>query len=204
MNIRLSKVGAAALGLALVAGAAGVAFAAEDPAQWYSGSNATVADPNNTGTLTIVDAAGTAVTHGPIDAPLGAFAVAGGAVRSGDTSATLFVHRPSTSTAPGAWSGEQSSGTTRFSGSGAATGPSGVGDKPFVALSDALPLAETVSSYPNTESAPSFKDVYELRLRTSSARGGVSNAYASAYVKVDGDELLVMKEDDLFAVVETK
>lgn len=187
MTIRLSRIGAVGLGLALVAGAAGVAIAAEDPAQWYSGGNATVADPDNIASLKIVDASGVEVTSGKVSDPLGAFAVADGTVRAGDTAATLFVFRPSTSTAPGAWSGEQVSGTTRFSGTGAATAPTGAGSNPFVSLDGSLPLADPVAAYPNGETAPSFKGVYELRLRTSSTKG-VAASYASAYVKVDGDD----------------
>ncbi|KAA1423917.1 hypothetical protein FE697_010215 [Mumia zhuanghuii] len=185
MKITPRTVASVAASLALVAGAGGVAVAA-DPLDWYDGDSATVADPDDVTTLKIVRADGTEVTSGTLDDPLGAFAVAADEVRAGDTSASLFVHLTSAATAAGAWSGQQASGTTRFSGSGAVPGPTGVGAKPFVSLAGSLPLDQTVEALPSTETTGTFPGVYALRLRTSSATGGVSNAYASAYVKVTG------------------
>lgn len=190
MNIRLSKVGAIGLGLALVAGAGSIAYAADD--DLYTGGNASAVDPDDTKTLTIVDASGTEITSGSISDPLGAFAVASDTVRSGDTAASLFVHLPASDTAPAAWSGLQTSSTTTFSGSGAATAPAGVTDKPFVSLADSLPLDQAIETYPNTETDADFKGVYQLRLRTSSSTNGVSNQYASESIKVTGDTWTVV------------
>lgn len=189
------RVGAVGLGLALVVGAGGIAAA--DPLGWYTGGNGSLADPDSTTTLKIVNASGTEITSGSINDPLGAFAVAAGTVRASDTSASLFVHLPARSTAPGAWSGAQTSATTKFAGSGAATAPSGASGKPFVSLTGSLPLTQSVAAFPNDETAASYADVYELRLRTSSATGGVSNEYASAFVKINGSSWAVTAAPDL-------
>lgn len=189
MTTTLRRTGAVGLGLALVVGAGGIAAA--DPLGWYTGGNATLADPDSVTTLKIVNAGGTEITSGSINSPLGAFVVAAGTVRADDSAASLFVHLPSLTTSPGGWSGVQSSGTTRFAGSGAATAPTGASGKAFVSLTGALPLAQSVETLPNDETAPSYEGVYELRLRTSSATGGVSNQYASAFVKVTGSNWAV-------------
>lgn len=196
MTTKHRKVWAAGLGLALVAGAGGIAAAAE-PLSWYSGGNASLADPDSITTLKIVNAGGTEITSGSLDDPLGAFAVAADTVRSDDTSASLFVHLASLSSAPGGWSGLQASATTKYTGSGATPPPSGAAGKPFVSLAGSLPLTQVAETFPNEESAPTYAGVYELRLRTSSATGGVSNRYASAFVKVSGSQWAVTTAPDL-------
>lgn len=192
-NYRVKKAWvAAALGVALALPTAGVAIAAglDDAGDydWYTGGNATVADPDDTGVaLKLYNASGTEVTSGSIDQPLAAFAAAGGAVRAGDTYASLFVHLPESDTAPGAWPGVQVTGTGQFSGSGAVSAPSALSGKPYVATTaEGYTLADVAAALPNEETSDSFAGVYELRLRTSSPTAGVSTAYAAAYVKITG------------------
>lgn len=181
MKITTRKAGAIGLGLALVVGIGGIASAAD--LDWYSGSNATVADPDRTTVpLKIYDATGAVITSGSTTDPIGAFIAADGAVRAGDTHASVFLVRPAQGTAPGAWSGVQATGTTALD----ATHPAALDGKPFVSTAGGSTIADFASGYPASASAGDFKDVYELRLRTSSARGGVSNAYASTFVKVTG------------------
>ena len=189
MKIRVKKTWVAALGLALAASTVGgVAALADGPDDWYDGDNATVADHDNTGVaLKLYSAAGTEITSGSTTTPIAAFAAAAGTVRSGDTFASLYVHLPQSSTAPGAWPGVQVTGTDKFSGAGAVSAPSAVSGKPFVrTTADGYSLADVAAVLPNTASAPSFAGVYELRLRTSSPTAGVSTEYAVSYVKVSG------------------
>ncbi|GAA4754001.1 hypothetical protein GCM10023350_44180 [Nocardioides endophyticus] len=188
-RITLKKTWVAAVGLALaVSTAGGVALAAENPSGWYSGGNATLADPAKTNVaLKLYNAAGVEVTSGSTTTPLAAFAAADGAVRNGDAYASLFVHLPQSTTAPGAWPGVQATGTGKFSGAGAVTAPATLSGKPYVATTAAgYTLADVVAGLPNNEAGASFAGVYELRLRTSSPTAGVSTEYAAAYLKVSG------------------
>jgi len=189
MKMTTKKTWAAAVGLALaVSAVGGVALAAENPSGWYSGGNATLADPAKTNVaLKLYNASGVEVTSGSTTTPLAAFAAAGGAVREGDTFASLFVHLPQSTTAPGGWPGVQATGTGQFSGPGAVTAPAALSGKPYVATTAAgYTLADVIAGLPNNEAGASFAGVYELRLRTSSPTAGVSTEYAAAYLKVSG------------------
>lgn len=199
MNVRSQKTWLAASVLAvavsatgvtgLVAGvAAGADSAGRAASDWYDGGNATVPDANRTSVpLRLYDAAGNQVTTGSTTAPLATYVAADTTVRAGDQFASLFVHLPQKSTAPGAWPGVQASGTDRFTGSGAVTAPAALSGKPFVRTAGGYSLADVAGNLPNTETASgSFVGVYELRLRTSSATAGVADQYAAAYLKVTG------------------
>lgn len=189
----------AALGLALVASAlGGISVAAPsftgDPSSldWYVGDNATLDDPARTAVgLALYDATGTAVTSGSVGAALPAFAAAGGTVRADDTSATLFVHAAQSGTAAGAWPGVQATGTDRFTGEGAVTAPAPLAGKPYVRTAGGSTFADVVASFASSGQG-TYGGVYELRLRTSSATKGVTDRYASAYVKVTGDQWAVV------------
>lgn len=187
MKIRVKKtwVAASTLALALTA-VGGVAVGAGEDA-WYDGGNATVPDHDKSAVaLRLYNAGGTEVTSGSTSAPLAAFAAADGTVRTGDAFASLFVHLPRTSTAPGAWPGVQVTGTDRFSGPGTDPAPASLAGKPYVATAGGYSLADVVATLPNNETSESFAGVYELRLRTSSETAGVGEEYAAAYVKVAG------------------
>lgn len=186
--MKIKKTWFAALGLALAVSTAGGVALAAGADDWYEGDNASVADHDNTGVeLTLHNASGAEVTSGSTTAPLAAFAAAAGPVRAGDTFASLYVHLPQSSTAPGAWPGVQVTGTDRFSGAGAVNAPSSLDGKPYVATTaDGYSLADVAAILPNDETSASFKGVYELRLRTSSPADGVSTEYAVAWVKVTG------------------
>lgn len=188
MKIRVKKTWLAALGLALAASTVGGVALADGADDWYDGDNATVADHDNTGVeLKLYNASGAEVTSGSTTAPIAAFAAAAATVRSGDTFASLYVHLPQSSTAPGAWPGVQVTGTDKYTGTGAVTAPSALNGKPFVrTTADGYSLADVATVLPNTESAASFAGVYELRLRTSSPTDGVSTEYAVTYLKVSG------------------
>ena len=191
MKIHVKKTWAAAVGLALAATTlGGVAVAVGDASGWYTGGNATVVDPDKTAVaLKLYDAAGNQVTSGSTTTQLAAFAAADGQVRTGggDDYASLFVHLPQSSTAPGAWPGVQVTGTSKFTGDGAVAAPAALAGKPYVAtVANGYTLAEVASGLPNNEAGASYAKVYELRLRTSSKARGVSNQYAAAYVKVSG------------------
>lgn len=183
MTITIRKAGALGLGLALVVGLGGIASA--DQLDWFSGGNTAAADPDRTSVpLKIYDASGAVVTTGSTSSPIGAFVAADGAVRAGDTYATAFLYRPDSGLAPGAWSGEQATGTTKSD----AAHPASLDGKPFVVgnATGSLTVADFASAYPTSSSSGDFANVYELRLRTSSQRGGVSDAYASTFLKVSG------------------
>jgi Big-like domain-containing protein len=191
MTFRLKKTWVAALGVTVGLTAVGGLALADDPPAWYTGGNSTVADPYNLGTgvpLKLYDAAGTEVTTGTTTAKLGAFAAATGTVRASDDSATLFVHLLQTSTAPGDWPGVQVTGTDKFTGPGSVTAPGSLSGKPLVRtdVSGEYTLADVIAGLPNNETADGYAKVYELRLRTGSAAGGVSDSYASEYIKVTG------------------
>jgi len=188
MKIRVNKAMLAAAGVAVavtVAGGVAVGAGADD---WYSGGNATLTDPDHTGVaLKLYNASGVEVTTGSVNTPIAAFAAAGGAVRAGDSFATLFVHLPESDTAPGAWPGLQVTGTDRFSGGGAVVAPAALDGKPYVrTTAEGYSLSDVTEALPNDETSASFAGVYELRLRTSSTAKGVSTEYAAAYVKVSG------------------
>lgn len=170
---------------ATLLGGIGVAYAAD--LDWYSGGNATVADPDSVTTLKFYNASGTAVTSGSTtDASLAAFAAADSDVRSGDSYGTLFAYTPSSTTAPGAWTGTQISGTTKFAGSGAEAGAGSVSGKQFhKGTSSDTSLADYIVGYPNESSSSNLANIYEIRLRTSSASGFGAD-YASGFVKVSG------------------
>lgn len=199
MKISKQKRWGAAIGLALVASTVGgFAVAAPefsgDPTAlaWYVGDEATIDDPSRTAVgLELFDAAGAEVTSGSVTAALPAFAAAGGTVRANDTHASLFVHAAQSGTAAGAWPGIQATGTDRFTGEGAVTVPAALAGRPYVRTGGGYSLADAVASF----AAPgqgTFSGVYELRLRTSSATQGVTDRYASAYVKVTGDQWAVV------------
>ena len=188
MKIPMKKAWVAAVGFALAATLAGGVAVAAGADDWYTGGNAAVPDPDQTDVgLKLYNAAGTEVTTGSTTAPLAAFAAAAGAVRTGDTFATLYVYLPQSNTAPGAWPGLQVSGTGKFSGTGAATAPASLAGKPYVATTaEGYTLADVQAAFPNDETRASFADVYALRLRTSSPTAGVSTEYATAFVKITG------------------
>jgi hypothetical protein len=189
---------ATALGLALTT-VGGIALA-DDPLSWYEGGHHAVADPNRSAVaLKLYDASGVAVTSGSTTTALAAYAAADGTVRAGDEYATLYVHLPQTSTAPGAWPGVQATGTDKFTGSGALTGPGSVAGKPFVrtTVGGDYKLADVIAALPNSETAASFAGVYELRLRTSSATAGVADSYAAGWIKVTGNTWAVTTAPEL-------
>ena len=104
--------------------------------------------------LKLYNASGAEVTSGSTTTPLAAFAAADGAVRSGDEYASLFVHLPQSSTAPGAWPGVQATGTDKFSGAGAVTAPAALSGKPYVATTAAgYTLADVAAACPTTRPA---------------------------------------------------
>lgn len=188
MKFRVKKTWVGALGLALaLSTTAGVALGAGAD-DWYDGDNATVPGADKTAVaLKLYDAAGNQVTSGTTTTPLAAFAAADGVVREGDQFASLFVHLPQSSTAPGAWPGLQVTGTDRFAGAGAVAAPAALTGKPFVRTTAAgYTLADVAAALPNSETGESFVGVYELRLRTSSAGDGVADEYAATYLKVTG------------------
>jgi len=137
--------------------------------------------------LKLYDAAGNVVTSGSTTSRLAFFAAADGVVRANDEYASLFVHLPQSSEAPGTWPGLQVSGTDKFTGAGAVTAPAALTGKPYVGITTAgYTLADVKKALPNAESGASFAGVYELRLRTSSARTGVADQYAATWVKITG------------------
>lgn len=187
---RLKKTWVAVVGIALaVSTAGGVALAVDDPTgPEYTGGNATVADPHEitASPLKLYDAAGAVVTSGSATTPI-AFAAADAPVATGYEYASLFVHLPQTTTAPGAWPGVQVSGTDKFTGTGAVTAPGAVAGKTFVTgAANGYTLSDVATLLPQTSTDPEFVGVYQLRLRISSATAGVSDLYDSAYVKVAG------------------
>jgi len=171
---------------ATLLGGIGVAYAAD--LGWYTGGNATVADTDAVTTLKFYNASGTAITTGSTTAkPFAAFAAADNDVHAGDTHGTLYAFTPSATTAPGAWTGAQISDTTKFSGAGAESGPGSVAGKQFhKGASSDISLADYIAGYPNASTGANLQDIYQIRLRTSSASGGFGARYASGYVKVSG------------------
>lgn len=186
MNPRSTKTGVGLAGAALVLSLAGGVAVAAGADDWYTGDNATVADPDKTAVaLTLYDASGGTVTSGSTTTPLAAFVGAAGSVRAGDEFATLYVHLPQSDTAPGAWPGVQVTGTDRYAGAGSVTAPAGVSGKPYVRTTAAgYSLSDVGAALPTSGGA--LAGIYELRLRTSSATVGISDQYATAYVKVTG------------------
>ncbi|MFC6154659.1 Ig-like domain-containing protein [Nocardioides yefusunii] len=189
MKTYTRRTGAVVAGTALAVSAALGGLTATAAESWFSGDVTSVADPHRTQTaLTLLDAAGAPVTSGSTSAPIAALAAAGAAVGTGATHAQLFAHLPRSGSAAGAWPGVQVSGTDRFTGTGAVTAPSTAAGKPYVRItSDAYTVADLVAALPNVETGASFAGVYELRLRTSSSTGGLSDDYAAAWIKVDGN-----------------
>ncbi|MGO4257861.1 Ig-like domain repeat protein [Marmoricola sp. RAF53] len=195
MKTRIRKPWAVVAGIALFAStASGVAYAATsftgnpDSLAWYSADETAVtANPDKSAaTLTLYNAAGTAVTSGSVSAkPFVAYAATSAPLRSGDDHASLFAYTANPGLAQGAWTGEQLTAANTFPVAGA---PAGVGSNPVVkGAATSLSLADYIAGYENTSTATGFEDVYEIRLRSSSASQGVGTTYASTFVKVTGD-----------------
>ena len=199
MKITHPRRWSAVVGLALVAsGVGGLAVAAPsftgDPTtlDWYVGDNATVADPARSDVpLRLYDAAGAVVTSGTVAGGLPAFAAADGTIRADDTHASLFVHAAQSGSAAGAWPGVQATGTDPFTGPGAVSVPAPLAGHPAVRTAGGYGLADVIASFAGSGQG-TFGGVYELRLRTSSATKGVSDRYASAFVKVTGTDWSVV------------
>jgi len=189
MNLGIKKAWAARIGAVVaVTLLGGVGAYAAGELAWYTGGNATVPDPDNDATLTFYNSSGAAITTGSTAAPFADFVASSDELRNGDNFASLYAYTPSSATAQGAWTGSQLSGTTKFAGPDAVAPTGSVPtDKPFVkGAASHQSLAQYIGANPNTSSASSLANVYELRLRTSSVSKGVGAAYASAFVKVTG------------------
>jgi hypothetical protein len=144
-------------------------------------------DPvNSIATLALYDATGAQITGGTItDTPFASYAVSSATLRGGgDTKATLFGYLPKSGIAPGAWGGEQLSGSTNFPAAAVGSVPAGA---TAVSLTGAdLTLATLAADFPNT-AVDAYQGLYQLRLRTSGGSGGgVSTPYAEADIFVSG------------------
>lgn len=199
MKTNHTKRWSAVVALALAAsGVGGLAAAAPtftgDPTTlaWYAAGQAGVDDPARSDVpLRLYDGAGAPVTSGTVTGGLPAFAAADGTVRADDTHASLFVHAAQSGSAAGAWPGVQATGTDRYSGAGAVTAPAPLAGRPYVRTAGGYGLADLTASFAAAGQG-TFGGIYELRLRTSSAAKGVADTYASAFVKVTGNDWTVV------------
>jgi hypothetical protein len=190
VNFRSRTLRAVAVAVALattVAGGLLVNAASADISTTPPWQEAGAKDVNAVRTLAFYDATtGTQVTSGSTTAPF-PYVVASGAVRAGDTNATLFAYTPVSGTAPGAWStGTQLTATKAYPLAGAPAGvPTGV---PAIkgAAGDTT-LANQIVAFPNASNAAGYQGVFELRLRTSSTAKGVGDGYAVADLVVTGN-----------------
>jgi len=168
-----TAVGALVAG-AVVLGAAGIATAAPPP---YPN------DPSSVATLALYDASGNPITHGSItDTPFAAYAQASGAVRAGDTKATLYAYTPVFGLPAGSWSGAAISASTSYPIPGAPA-PANA-SLPTAAVSN---LDQTLGSYiSGAASAGAYAGFYQLRLKTSAPGLGVAPGWASLDIQVTG------------------
>ena len=113
MKFRIKKTWVGVLGVALaLSTAGGIAIATAAEQEGAAAGVATVPDPYKSAVpLKLYNAAGTEITTGTTTTQIAGFAAADGDVRAGDDHASLFVHRPQSSNAPGDWPGVQVSGT---------------------------------------------------------------------------------------------
>jgi hypothetical protein len=165
--------GGAAIGLVNPAGAVGLPWGSE---------------PNSAGSLAFFNAQGQQITGGNLtDAPLAAYVEGSVALRANDTKATLFAYTPVNGVAPGAWSGEQLSGSTVYPNA-SAPGALASATLPIVsgAATDAS-LSSYIGDLPNTDtSSDGYAGLYELRLKTAAQGVSQTATYDSAVIQVSG------------------
>jgi hypothetical protein len=161
--------------------------------------------------LSLFDSAGHAVTSGPIDQPLAAYATSSDALGANATQGSLFLHTPGTGQSGSVVVPDSGSGRNKLSTSDTdyakqlAGSPQAVGawtglqldagtafsTTPRADLSArAVTVAQYIAAYPSTvistATGDGSKPVYEVRLRTSGVGTGASDAYAAADIVVDG------------------
>jgi len=166
----------------LAVGLSGSAFAAGNP-PWEP-----VANPPQAGSLTFYNAAGQQITGGSTTAqPFAAYVQGSTVLHAGDTKATVLGYTPVNGEAPGAWTGEAISASTKFPNA-YAPGSLGTSSLPLVtgAAGDES-IATYVGDIPNTDtSSDGYAGLYVLRLKTSGTSAGVSTSYDSADIQVTG------------------
>jgi hypothetical protein len=142
-------------------------------------------DPSAVASLSFFDAGGHQVITGSInDAPFATYVQASGAVRAGDTKATLFAALPKNGQAIGAWTSNQLTASTIFP---VATPPGQVSATlPVVTVGTGdTTLAQLVTNLPNT-AVDAYQGLYQLRVKTSAAGAGTSTTYAAADIFISG------------------
>jgi Bacterial Ig-like domain (group 3) len=183
MKTRFASVAAgvatlATTGALLLVGA-GVANAATPPFQVSPNT-----DPNEVGTLTLYNAAGSPITSGSLtDAPLAAYYV-GSTADSTHTKATQFFYTPKNGVAQSAWSGEQASLSTTYPNTTAPAPINAAGSDPVVTGDPGdESLATYISDIPNTDTSTTdgYAGLYEIRVKTDT-----SGQYQAADIQVSG------------------
>lgn len=175
---------AAAATLAVAAGATVSALAATPP--WQQSGNVNH-DPNRVGTLAFYNAAGKQIFGGSLnESPIAAYVVGSKAIEAGDTKATLYAYLPQSGTPAAGWTGSALTAATDFPNSGA---PGALGSSTLPLETGAAgdtSLADFIATHPNTSTAAAYKNVYELRLRTSAPGRPIAAKYDAADVVVTG------------------
>lgn len=161
-------------------------------------------DTNSVGALVFYDSSGHAITSGSLkDSPIAAYVEGTKAIRSGDTTATLEGYLPVSGEAPGQWSGEALSTSTKYPNS-AAPGALGSANLPVVSgKAGDLSIADLVADFPTT-SKPGYKNVYQLRLVTSGPQESVTPQYDSADIAVSGSTWSIVYDGAAVQLKSTK
>jgi hypothetical protein len=181
----------------IIAGGAALAVATAGVLLWSGTANAATTpgwepDASARGSLTFYNAAGQIITGGSTTAaPFVAFAVASGPGRTVgtvvDTKATLFMVTPKLGLLPSQWTGiDQPGAASTYPNPAAPANLASMTNPVFTSGATDLTLAQHIASFPETDTDPTFANMYEIRLVTSGVGTGADNLYYRTDILVTG------------------
>jgi hypothetical protein len=181
-----------------LAGATALAAAAVGVFIWSGTANAAVTpgwepDTDARGSLTFYDAQGNVITGGNLnDSPFVAYAAASGPGRTvgtvHDTKATLFVFTPKLGLTPAQWTAsDQFTASTTFPNTSAPANVAALTNPVASGGAGDLSLGQYVAANPETDTDPSFANLYEVRLVTSGVGIGADSRYYRTDILVSGN-----------------
>jgi hypothetical protein len=181
----------------ILAGGAALAVVTAGVILWSGTANAATTpgwepDASARGSLTFYNAAGQVITGGSVnDSPMVAYAVASGPGRTvgtvHDNHATLFMVTPKQGQLPSAWTGiDQPGGATVFPVTTAPANIAAMTNPVSAGVAGDLSLGQHVAAFPETDTDPSFANMYEIRMITSGPGIGADSLYYRTDILVSG------------------
>jgi hypothetical protein len=180
-----------------IAGATALAAAAVGVLLWSGAANAATTpgwepDASARGGLTFFDASGNIITGGSTtSSPAFAYVEASGPGRTvgtvKDNKATLFIFTPKLGLLPSQWTGsDQLTASTTFPNTTAPANIAALTNPVASGAAGGDSLATAIALNPNTETDPSFANLFEIRLVTSGPGIGADSQYYRADIMVTG------------------